>query len=172
MQRVHLLGLGTLLSRTRGLHVEFTNDKTPPYLDKKSGERKKKEEEREKTLPLSRLTYRILIIRLVITPLSRLNDQRASRKREGDLDKGIEGYRNRVREWIYGVGSLARSFERIAPSLSLTIPAGDYLGSVTLSSIGNGVRITKTLDKRLIFPFSLVSLSREIKSGSLVIFFF
>lgn len=57
-------------------------------------------------------------------------------------------------------------------SLSLTIPAGDYLGSVTLSSIGNGVRITKTLDKRLIFPFSLVSLSREIKSGSLVIFFF
>lgn len=120
MQRVHLLGLGTLLSRTRGLHVEFTNDKTPPYLDKKSGERKKKEEEREKTLPLSRLTYRILIIRLVITPLSRLNDQRASRKREGDLDKGIEGYRNRVREWIYDVGSLARSFERIAPSLSLS----------------------------------------------------
>lgn len=97
-----------------------SNDKTPPYLDKKSGERKKKEEEREKTLPLSRLTYRILIIRLVITPLSRLNDQRASRKREGDLDKGIEGYRNRVREWIYGVGSLARSFERIAPSLSLS----------------------------------------------------
>lgn len=123
MQRVHLLRLGTLLSRTRGLHVEFTNGPTIKHLHistKRVERKKKKEEEREKTLPLSRLTYRILIIRLVITPLSRLNDQRASRKREGDLDKGIEGYRNRVREWIYGVGSLARSFERIAPSLSLS----------------------------------------------------
>lgn len=55
-------------------------------------------------------------------------------------------------------------------SLSLTIPAGDYPGSVTLSSIGDGVRITKALDKRLIFSIPLVFHERN-KIGITGVFF-
>ena len=68
---------------------------------------------------------------------------------------------------------MAGSFERrIVPSLSLslTIPAGDYPGSVTLSSIGDGVRITKALDKRLIFSIPLVFHERN-KIGITGVFF-